>query len=100
MDRFSQCEAIHARSMLPCQDTPSVKAPYKAAIRSPLRVLTSAQQISKTPHDDGTTTYYSNQPVPMPSYLITICAGGRSSWFFADSRHRGRSNWPTKYPLH
>jgi leukotriene-A4 hydrolase len=77
-ERFSQCEAIHARSMLPCQDTPSVKAPYKAAIRSPLRVLTSAQQISKTPHDDGTTTYYSNQPVPIPSYLITICAGGLS----------------------
>ena len=64
--------------MLPCQDTPSVKAPYKSAIRSPLRVLTSAQQISKTPHDDRTTTYYSNQPVPIPSYLITICAGGLS----------------------
>ena len=64
--------------MLPCQDTPSVKAPYKAAIRSPLRVLTSAQQISRQLHDDKTATYYSSQPVPIPSYLITIAAGGIS----------------------
>ena len=62
--------------MLPCQDTPSVKAPYKAAIRSPLRVLTSGQQISRQLHNDKTTTYYSSQPVPIPSYLITIAAGG------------------------
>lgn len=62
--------------MLPCQDTPSVKATYTAAIRSPLRVLTSGRQLSKTSHDDGTTTYYSSQPVPIPSYLITIAAGG------------------------
>lgn len=53
-----------------------MKAPYKAAIRSPLRVLTSAQQISSQPHDDKTATYYSSQPVPIPSYLITIAAGG------------------------
>lgn len=74
--RFSQCEAIHARSMLPCQDTPSVKATFKAAIRSPLRVLTSGRQMSSQTHDDGTTTYFSSQPVPIPSYLITIAAGG------------------------
>ena len=62
--------------MLPCQDTPSVKAPYNAAIRSPLRVLTSGRQLLRQPHDDNTITYYSSQPVPIPSYLITIAAGG------------------------
>lgn len=55
-----------------------MKAPYKAAIRSPLRVLTSGRQISLQMHDDKTTTYYSSQPVPIPSYLITIAAGGIS----------------------
>lgn len=27
-----QCQAIHARAMLPCQDSPAVKAPYTARV--------------------------------------------------------------------
>ena len=29
---FSQCEALHCRSLLPLQDTPSVKSPYEATV--------------------------------------------------------------------
>lgn len=32
---FTQCEAIHARALLPCQDTPSAKFSYDAAVTVP-----------------------------------------------------------------
>ena len=31
---FTQCQAIHARSLLPCQDSPGVKTPYTAKVCS------------------------------------------------------------------
>ena len=32
---FSQCQAIHARSMLPCVDAPGNKSTYTATVRAP-----------------------------------------------------------------
>lgn len=72
---FSQCQAIHARAMVPCFDTPSVKTPYKLTATSPHQVLMSGRPEKVEKNDDGTSTYFFDQPVPIPLYLLTIASG-------------------------
>jgi leukotriene-A4 hydrolase len=75
---FTQCQAIHARALLPCQDTPSHKCPYtgEVTVEKPLVALMSALGDGEAPHADGkATTFRFRQPVPTPSYLIAIAAG-------------------------
>ncbi|XP_075152053.1 leukotriene A-4 hydrolase isoform X1 [Haematobia irritans] len=69
---FSQCQAIHARSIVPCQDTPAVKFTYNATVEHPkdLKALMSALIEKK---GDGTTTF--KQDVPIPAYLLAIAIG-------------------------
>ena len=39
---YSQCQAIHGRSLVPCMDTPSRKVTYTARVNSSIPVLMSA----------------------------------------------------------
>ncbi|CAG7696250.1 unnamed protein product, partial [Allacma fusca] len=80
---FSQCQAIHARSLLPCQDTPFVKTTYTAKVSAPreLTVLMSALQVGepKPSADPLYLTHEFNQKIAIPSYLIAIVAGNIQS---------------------
>ncbi|KAK3678322.1 Leucyl aminopeptidase yscIV [Recurvomyces mirabilis] len=82
---FSQCQAIHARSLFPCQDTPDVKSTYTFNIRSPLPVLASGLPAGISdfqPGKDnqpGTLLYTFDQKIPMPSYLFAIASGDIAS---------------------
>lgn len=69
---FSQCQAIHARSLLPCQDTPSVKFTYSAIVNHPdnLVALMSALRTVSTAEK----TLF-KQDIPIPSYLLAIAVG-------------------------
>ncbi|KAE9976386.1 hypothetical protein EG328_002655 [Venturia inaequalis] len=78
---FSQCQAIHARSVFPCQDTPDVKATVDFNIRSPLPVVasgltTGANNFQAGKHrSTGTLLYTFKQEVPIPSYLFALASG-------------------------
>ncbi|KAF9550410.1 Leukotriene A-4 hydrolase [Mortierella hygrophila] len=72
---FTQCQAIHARSLVPCQDSPSVKLTYSADINAPLRAVMSAVPTGEEKQANGTTTYKFHQKTRMPSYLIALAVG-------------------------
>ena len=72
----TQCQAIHARSLLPCMDTPGIKSTYSAEIRAPAwcTVLMSALSEQAQPGDPKGTFRFA-QLVPTPAYLIALAAG-------------------------
>jgi leukotriene-A4 hydrolase len=76
---FTQCQAIHARSLMPCMDSPAVKTPYLAVVTAPkwCTVLMSALADSATvkDFDDTRSKFVWVQPVPTPAYLIALAAG-------------------------
>ncbi|EPY50631.1 leukotriene A-4 hydrolase [Schizosaccharomyces cryophilus OY26] len=76
---FSQCQAIHARSMLPCQDTPSVKVPCTFHIRSKLPVIASGIPCGTRDFRNDSLVYMFKQPLGIPSYLISILSGDLAS---------------------
>uniref|UniRef100_G3N6F4 Leukotriene A-4 hydrolase n=1 Tax=Gasterosteus aculeatus TaxID=69293 RepID=G3N6F4_GASAC len=80
---FSQCQAHHCRSMIPCQDSPCVKHTYYAQVSVPKDLVTVMSAVRDgqevDPQDNNRVLYRFRQTVPMPSYLIAIAVGALES---------------------
>ena len=73
---FSQCQAIHARSIFPCQDTPSVRFTYSVEVEvpKPLTAVVAAEQVGALERG-ASRVYRFRMPQPIPSYLFAIGIG-------------------------
>jgi leukotriene-A4 hydrolase len=71
---FTQSQAIHARSWIPCQDSPGVRVTYDAVVRAPagMTVVMSAAHLAHR-KDEGVFRFRLQRPIP--PYLIALAAG-------------------------
>ncbi|KAI9010769.1 peptidase family M1-domain-containing protein [Hyaloraphidium curvatum] len=82
---FTQCEAIHMRSLAPVQDTPLVKSAYTATVRVPagMTALMSAVQDGEPTKEtkDGRelSVWKWKQKVAIPAYLVALAVGNLAS---------------------
>jgi len=79
---FSQCQAIHARTMVPLQDSPRVRVSYRAEITVPAAlsaVMSAGPAGTKPGPKPGTRTFLFEMPQPIPPYLMALAVGDLQS---------------------
>ncbi|CAJ0918302.1 unnamed protein product, partial [Mesorhabditis belari] len=73
---FSQCQAIHARSLMPCMDTPSAKASYDATVSVPAGLTCVMSAVGdKVKEESDRAVFFYEQKIPIPTYLLAIVVG-------------------------
>ncbi|HEY4059309.1 MAG TPA: M1 family metallopeptidase, partial [Kofleriaceae bacterium] len=73
---FSQCQAIHTRSIVPCQDTPRLRVTYTAELHVPasLTAVMAAADRGRTVKGDVAVQRF-EMPQPIPPYLFAFAVG-------------------------
>ncbi len=75
---FSQCQAIHARSVIPCQDSPLSRFTFKCKMTVPsdLTVVMAAAPGEKSDaNTEGMTSFSFTMPQSIPPYLFAFAVG-------------------------
>ncbi|GFH06372.1 Leuk-A4-hydro_C domain-containing protein, partial [Haematococcus lacustris] len=86
---FSQCQAIHARALVPCQDSPGAKMTYTAKVRVPAELTALMSAVPDSEQDaaaaggslDKLPEVQPPYPtkVPIPPYLLALVVGELAS---------------------
>ncbi|MBK9034496.1 MAG: M1 family metallopeptidase [Myxococcales bacterium] len=77
---FSQCQAIHARAVVPLQDTPRLRIRYSAELTVPrtLTAVMAAAHLGRTEDGDVAIERW-EMPQPIPPYLLAFAVGDLTS---------------------
>ncbi len=83
---YSQGQAIHARSFLPCQDTPGIRITFDAHITVPIgfEVVVAANELVGSHEDAGQLTRHYRLNKSVPSYLLAFAVGNLVSRELSD----------------
>jgi len=79
---FSQFQAIHARSVVPLQDSPAARVTFEATLTVPEQLVAVMAAGPATEGPDplpGTRTFRFSMPQAIPPYLIAFAAGDLES---------------------
>ena len=75
---FSQCQAIHARSLVPCQDSARARVTYDATLTVPEAlgaVMSAGPTVTRPGPRPGTRSFGFAMPQPIPTYLLALAVG-------------------------
>src|SRR5262245_24702688 len=79
---FSQCQPIHARTMVPIQDSPVVRMTYRAEVTVPAAlpaVMSAGPAGVQAGTAPDTRTFLFRMPQPIPPYLVALAVGELAS---------------------